>query len=89
MIQKQEILQEVYMDSFADYGFKKLSIKERAQYNASLTYSRDLHNIEAQNFAKGIEKGKIEIAINMLKEGLDINKISKFTGLSIEKIKNI
>ena len=42
---------------------------------------------------KGIEKGakneKINIAKNMLKEGLDIKLISKLSGLSIEEIKNL
>jgi PD-(D/E)XK nuclease family transposase len=38
----------------------KLAFKERSLYNASLSYSRDLHNIEAQNYTKGKEEGKTE-----------------------------
>ena len=42
---------------------------------------------------KGIEKGEknksIEIARNMLKDNVDINIISKYSGLSIEEIKKL
>ena len=37
----------------------------------------------------GIEENKIEIVRNMLKENLDINLISKITGLSIDRINEI
>ena len=39
--------------------------------------------------AEGIEKNKIEIAKNMLKENLDIELISKVTGLSEEQISSL
>ena len=38
---------------------------------------------------RGIEKGKIETAKNMIKEGLDVVLISKCTGLDIELIKKL
>ena len=38
---------------------------------------------------KGIEKGKIEVARNLLSLGLDIDKIVKATGLSEEDIKKL
>lgn len=38
---------------------------------------------------EGLEQGKIEDVRNMLKENLDINLISKITGLSTEKIDSI
>ena len=37
----------------------------------------------------GIETEKIEIAKNLLKENVDINTISKCTGLSLEEIQNL
>ena len=37
----------------------------------------------------GIEQNKIEIVCNMLKENMDINLISKITGLSLEEINKI
>ena len=37
----------------------------------------------------GIEQNKTEIVCNMLKENMDINLISKITGLSLEEINKI
>ena len=38
---------------------------------------------------EGEKKGKIEMAKNMLKEGLDINLISKLSGLSVKEIEEL
>ena len=38
---------------------------------------------------KGLKEGKIEMVRNMLKDNVDINIISKYSGLSIDEIKNI
>ena len=40
-------------------------------------------------FEKGSKQKCLDIAVNMLKEKLDINLISKITGLSLNKIRNI
>ena len=37
----------------------------------------------------GLEEKSIEIAINLLKENMDINIISKTTGLSVDAIKKL
>ena len=37
----------------------------------------------------GLEKGKIEIAKNMLKDGIDIEIIIKYTGLTKEEIEKL
>ena len=42
-----------------------------------------------QGIEKGIEKEKYSLAKNMKNEDIDINIISKVTGLSIEKIKSL
>ena len=44
---------------------------------------------KALGIAEGIKQNKFEIAKNMLKENIDINTISKVTGLTIDDIKNI
>jgi len=38
---------------------------------------------------KGLKEGKIEIAKNMLKKGLDINLISELSGLAIEEVEKL
>ncbi len=40
-------------------------------------------------YSQGLEKGRLEIAKNLLKTGMDIEKISEVTSLSIEEIKSI
>ena len=40
-------------------------------------------------FRQGKKEGKIEIAIKMLKEGLDIDLIDKITSLRKDKIENL
>ena len=44
---------------------------------------------EARGEKKGILKSKLETAKNMLKDKVNINTISKYTGLSLSQIKNI
>ena len=48
-----------------------------------------LEERELRGIEKGIEKGKIEVARNLLSLGLDIDKIVKATGLSEEDIKKL
>ena len=42
-----------------------------------------------QGIKEGIEKTKISMAINMKRDKVDLNTISKYTGLSIEDIKKL
>ena len=42
-----------------------------------------------EGMKKGIEKGRKNVAINMLKENLDIDLVVKFTGLPKEEIINL
>jgi hypothetical protein len=44
---------------------------------------------EKIGFEKGIEKKGEEIALNMIKHGMDIDTITKLTGFSLEKLKEI
>lgn len=45
--------------------------------------------VEAKGKAEGIKKGKIEMAKNLLKEGIDISIIIKASGLSKEEIEKL
>jgi len=58
--------------------YEYIALKEADEINALRTAEK-----------KGETKAKIEIAKNSLKEGLDIDIISKLTGLTIEEIKKI
>jgi len=42
-----------------------------------------------EGIERGIERGKLELIKNMINQGLKVEDISKFTGLSMEKIEEI
>lgn len=56
---------------------------------AEYSYETDLkvHMNEARE--EGKIEGKIEIAKNMLNDGMSVELISKYTGISIEKVEEI
>ena len=67
--------QEKYIiDAFNDY--------ERDYYN-------DLNYEKEEGLKEGEKNKSIEIAKNMLKEGLDVNLISKLSGLTIEEVEKL
>ncbi|WP_018248967.1 Rpn family recombination-promoting nuclease/putative transposase [Orenia marismortui] len=68
-----------------------LTKEEREAYEARLKWLRDEEMALKKAERKGMEKGKIEIATNLLKMGMNIEKVSEVTGLSkrqIEKVKD-
>ena len=91
------------MVSKAKKVLEEISSNEREQYLAELRekYIMDQKAIEDAGFDKGveqglrqgIEKGKknatIEFAKKLKKDNVDINMISKYTGLTIEEICNL
>ena len=85
---------EKYMKPFTDFGFEKFeaaeiarfSPEEKEQYEESLKSYRDLKNVIDTSFGEGKEQSKKQMASNMLKEGLNIDLISKITGLSGDEI---
>ena len=67
-----------YIQSMEDYEREKLSEK----------YWECIER-EKKGKEKGLKEGKIEIARNMLKDNVDINVISKYSGLSIDEINKL
>ncbi|MEL7119138.1 MAG: Rpn family recombination-promoting nuclease/putative transposase [Bacteroidota bacterium] len=63
--------------------------QEKAQYEESLKYYRDLNNVVNTSFAEGKEEGIIEIIVKSVQNGLNLNTISIITGKSVEEIKDI
>lgn len=92
---------EKYINPFTDFGrfaarFKKLFGTEPNKdlsYESSLKYYRDLKNVidtaEDEGERKGVEKTINKVAIEMLKEGENISKIAKYTGLTEDEIESI
>jgi predicted transposase/invertase (TIGR01784 family) len=67
-------------EALALYRAREDSVHERA----NLIYSGKMEGIE-----EGIEKGKIQIAQNMLAKNTPFDYIAEVTGLSLEEIKTL
>ena len=71
--------------------------KDRRVYEHNLhdywTYLATIETAENKGIAKGEAKGrakeKLEIARNMKKDGVDLNVIAKYTGLSAKDIERL
>ena len=71
----------------------QLPQEKRHEYEQSLKYYRDLNNVIDTAFDEGKIEGKLEgqmvIIKTMLDNGLDLETISKLTGLSMSDIKRL
>ena len=61
----------------------------RLQVEQNRDAVRQLNSIKEYSKNQGIEEGKKETAKNMLKDGMPLEMISKYTGLSIEEIEKL
>ena len=52
-------------------------------------FAQALKKQQREWFKMGMEKGMANTVSNLLNEGMDIKKVSKITGLSVEKIKKL
>lgn len=96
------ILQErVFEKLFEIAEIAKFTPEEKGQYEESLKYYRDLKNVVDSSKEEGIIEGKIEgiiegknersieVAKEMKTDGVSIDKISKYTGLSEKAIQDL
>ena len=79
--------------AFETIKMLSLSPKEREMYDA-IKVEKFLENVGKENVRKeaiseGISEGKEEVVRKMLKEGVEIKSIEKFTGLTKEEIEKI
>ena len=79
------------LDEMEDKGLapELMSVEEENEWCRELVIDEAREEGHEIGFEKGIEKNKLDMVGNMLKEKLDINLISKITGLSLNKIRNI
>ena len=64
-------------------------IENEEEIIAYSMYEKGVQNGISQGISQGKKEKQLEMARNMLKDGLDIETISKYTGLSKEEIENI
>jgi predicted transposase/invertase (TIGR01784 family) len=83
----------------------KLSTEEARRYEDSLKVYRDIKNSldtareegleeglekgREEGLKEGIQKAKCEDALNMLADGLPVEKVSKYTGLPVDAVKKL
>lgn len=75
------------MDKIIDKA-KKLTLS----FDAALPYNREellKHSYYELGEAQGIEQNNMQTAIKMLKENIDVNTITKITGLSKKQINDL
>ena len=93
----KKLQERIFHRLFEAAEIARFSPEEKEQYEESLKSYRDLKNVIDTSFGEGKVEGRVEgrvegikeIASNMLKEGLDIEFISKITGLSNDEIQQI
>ena len=89
-----EELDKVFDRLFEEAEIAKFTPQELREYETSKMAYRDIKNsidtAKQEGLAEGMEKGKSErsqeIARKMLADGVDINLIMKYSGLSQEQI---
>ena len=84
-------LKDKYINPLTDLGFKKLFGTELDQ--ESLKYYRDLKNVVDTSWeegkAEGLAEGMLTVARQMKAEGLPIEQIMRFTGLSRAEVEGL
>jgi len=72
-------------------GLYNAELEEEIMRNTIRDYNKELCFKEGreEGLMQGIEQKQNEIIINMLNEGLDVNLISKYTGIDIERVTKI
>ena len=89
----KKLQERIFHRLFEAAEIARFTPEEKEQYEESLKSYRDLKNVIDTSFGEGKEEGREEekkqIALNMLKEGFNIDLISKITGLSSDEIQQI
>ena len=68
---------------------ERMSLDERLAYELSLSVERDWYACMEYRYEEGVEKGKLQTAINMKKSGIDLQTIVNCTGLTLEEVEKL
>jgi predicted transposase/invertase (TIGR01784 family) len=91
----------IFKKLFSAAEISKLSIEEARRYEDSLKVYRDIKNSldtareegrekgREEGLKEGIQKAKYEDALNMLADGLPVEKVSKYTGLPVDAVRKL
>lgn len=85
--------EKVFQRVFEAAEIAQFTPEERATYEESLKYYRDLKNVvdtsREEGREEGLVEGRIQIAREMKAEGESVEKIMRYTGLSAEVIEGL
>ena len=95
-------VEERYISLLTDFGFERLfeeaeiakfTPQEMREYETSKMAYRDIKNsvdtAKREGIAEGMNQRSLEIARKMLADGVDINLIMKYSGLTQEQIEKL
>ena len=82
-----ELRQEIFELLFETANISKFAPEEKIKYEFSMTTERDIRNQIRYAEKKGMEKGREEVAREMLKMGLETQIITQATGLTEEQVR--
>ena len=93
----QGLQERVFQKLFEAAEIAKFTPDEKTKYEESLKYYRDLKNVvdtsfdegKAEGKAEGMKERNAEIARQMKLSGEPIDKIIRFTGLSVKEIEEL
>jgi predicted transposase/invertase (TIGR01784 family) len=93
----KKLQEKIFEKIFQIAEIAKMNSAEMAEYENSLKIYRDWHSTLTTAEMEGVKKGKIEgkieekneTALKMIKDGMDIENIYKYTGLSEEQVKEL
>jgi len=85
----ERLKEDIFLKLFETAEIAKFSREEYQNYEDSLKYYRDLKNSLDTAREEGFEKGMEKVAIAMLRDNEPIEKIIRFTGLTINEIETI
>jgi predicted transposase/invertase (TIGR01784 family) len=88
-----ELKEKIFLRLFEVAEIARLKPEEYKRYEESVNAYRDIFNIQNTAFEKGeikgLKKGKIEIAKEMIKDKEPVDKIMKYTGLTENEINEL
>ena len=85
----KELCDKVFDRLFEEAEIAKFTPQEMREYEASKMAYRDIKNSIDTAKQEGKNEKALEIAKNMLADGVDINLIKKYSGLTQEQIEKM
>ena len=93
----KELKEEIFKRLFKTAEIATFTPEERIKYENDMTTERDIQNYISyarekgleEGMEKGREEGRVEAARNMLADEISIDLVAKYTGLSIEQVKQL